>query len=115
MCLSTLLFNGNPLLRFDAYYVLADHWEEPNLGKKANSQLGYFLKKYLLAIQRASGLRRTPVQNIRLILYSIASFIYRFGVMLVIAVYVATEFGFLGAALAVMSIIFGFLMPLKRC
>ena len=112
--LSTLLFNGNPLLRFDAYYVLADHWEEPNLGKKANSQLGYFLKKYLLAIPRASGLRRTPAQNIRLILYSIASFIYRFGVMLVIAVYVATEFGFLGAVLAVMSITFGFLMPLKK-
>ena len=34
--------------------------------------------------------------------------------MLVIAVYVATEFGFLGAALAVMSITFGFLMPLKK-
>jgi putative peptide zinc metalloprotease protein len=29
---STLLFNGNPLLRFDAYYVLADLLEIPKRG-----------------------------------------------------------------------------------
>ncbi len=31
---STLVFNGNPLLRFDAYYVLTDLVEMPNLYQK---------------------------------------------------------------------------------
>ena len=46
---STLLFNGNPLLRFDAYYVLSDFLEIPNLGMKSNRQR-YQLKYYLLGI-----------------------------------------------------------------
>src|SRR6202034_2644852 len=32
---STLLFNGNPLLKFDGYYVLSDLLEIPNLGTRA--------------------------------------------------------------------------------
>ena len=32
---STILFNGNPLLRFDGYYVLADLLEIPNLADRA--------------------------------------------------------------------------------
>src|SRR3546814_1239871 len=34
--ISTLLVNGNPLLRFDGYYILADLIEIPNLGSRAN-------------------------------------------------------------------------------
>ena len=37
---STLLFNGNPLLKFDAYYVLSDYLEIPNLASKANAYWG---------------------------------------------------------------------------
>ena len=33
--ISTLIFNGNPLLRFDGYYVLSDLIEIPNLGSRA--------------------------------------------------------------------------------
>ena len=32
---STLVFNGNPLLRYDAYYMLADVIELPNLAQRA--------------------------------------------------------------------------------
>jgi putative peptide zinc metalloprotease protein len=37
---STLLVNGNPLLRFDGYYILADLIEVPNLGARANKYWG---------------------------------------------------------------------------
>ena len=30
--LHTLLFNANPLMRFDGYHILADWLEVPNLG-----------------------------------------------------------------------------------
>ena len=32
---STLFMNGNPLLRYDGYYVLSDAIEIPNLGQRA--------------------------------------------------------------------------------
>ncbi len=37
--ISTVLFNGNPLLRFDGYYILADLIEIPNLRQKATKIL----------------------------------------------------------------------------
>ncbi|HEV7226806.1 MAG TPA: hemolysin D, partial [Pirellulales bacterium] len=43
---STLMFNSNPLLRYDGYYILADLVEIPNLRQKAsdilNRKLGYW-------------------------------------------------------------------------
>ena len=36
---STVFFNGNPLLRFDGYYVLADWIEIPNLSARSTEQL----------------------------------------------------------------------------
>ena len=37
---STLIFNGNPLLRYDAYYILADLIELPNLASAVGALLG---------------------------------------------------------------------------
>ncbi|MGE0759833.1 MAG: site-2 protease family protein [Pirellulaceae bacterium] len=37
--LGTLLINGNPLLRYDGYYVLSDWLEMPNLAAEAASQI----------------------------------------------------------------------------
>ena len=46
--ISTILFNGNPLLRFDGYYVLSDGIEIPNLGTRSNNYLGYLIQRYAL-------------------------------------------------------------------
>jgi putative peptide zinc metalloprotease protein len=35
--LSTLVFNGNPLLRFDAYYMLCDAFDLPNLDSRSKA------------------------------------------------------------------------------
>ena len=101
---STLLFNGNPLLKFDAYYVLADWWEEPNLQKVANGQLGYLIKKHLLRLPRATGLNRSVKQNSKLVSYSVLSYLYRTFIMFTIAVFVATQFFFVGVIMACMSL-----------
>ncbi len=50
---STLLFNGNPLLRFDGYYVLSDAIEIPNLGARANQYLGYLFQRYVFGVADA--------------------------------------------------------------
>ena len=36
---NTLLVNGNPLMRFDGYYMLSDYWEIPNLSTRASRLL----------------------------------------------------------------------------
>ena len=44
---STLLFNGNPLLRFDGYYILADLLEIPNLAQRSTRYLGYLGHRHI--------------------------------------------------------------------
>ncbi len=51
---STLLFNANPLMRFDGYYLLSDWTEIPNLRQKATSWM------QRLAAQRILGLELPP-------------------------------------------------------
>lgn len=47
---STVVFNGNPLLRYDGYYILSDIMEVPNLRQKASSVLHRFMSKYCLGM-----------------------------------------------------------------
>jgi putative peptide zinc metalloprotease protein len=48
---STLVFNGNPLLRYDAYYILADLVELPNLAAQSARYWGYLIKRHLLRLR----------------------------------------------------------------
>lgn len=50
---STLLFNGNPLLRFDAYHVMCDLFELPNLGARSNALWSHHLGRVLLGSRTA--------------------------------------------------------------
>lgn len=47
---STLLFNANPLLRFDGYYILSDILEIPNLRQKASTILHRKLSLWCLGL-----------------------------------------------------------------
>lgn len=41
---STILFNANPLMRFDGYFILADLLEVPNLMQRSMNQLKHFFR-----------------------------------------------------------------------
>ena len=45
---STVLFNGNPLLRYDGYFILADMLETPNLFQQAESVVGSAFSRWVL-------------------------------------------------------------------
>ena len=53
---STLLFNGNPLLRFDGYYVLVDAIEIPNLAKRSGRHLAMLFQRYVLGLEEREGI-----------------------------------------------------------
>ena len=60
---STVLFNGNPLLRFDGYYIFADALDIPNLGTRANKYFGYLFQRYLFGVRDAASPADTPYES----------------------------------------------------
>ena len=79
---STILFNANPLLRYDGYYILSDIMEIPNLRQKATSILTRYLRKWCLGMEPEED-PFLPKRNKPLFaLYTVASFFYRWFVLL---------------------------------
>jgi putative peptide zinc metalloprotease protein len=75
--ISTLLFNGNPLLRFDAYYVLSDLVEIPNLSQRSKNYIYYLVKKYCWKLKKTLNPANSPGESIWFVFYGIASTAYR--------------------------------------
>jgi putative peptide zinc metalloprotease protein len=82
---STLLINGNPLLRYDGYYVLADLTETPNLSRQATVALREILAHTILGIELPPEEELSLRRRLVLPLYVAASIVYRvfvlFGVL----------------------------------
>ncbi len=98
--ISTLLFNGNPLLRFDAYYVLSDFLEIPNLGQRANKYAAYLCKRYLLGVENEEPDTQSAGESFWLLFYAVTSFVYRIFLSIRIILFVAAKFFFIGIVLA---------------
>ena len=75
--ISTLVFNGNPLLRFDAYYVLSDILEIPNLSHRSKNYLSYLVKKHCWRLKHIHNPAHSVGERIWFVLYGIASTAYR--------------------------------------
>ncbi len=111
---STLLFNGNPLLRYDAYYLLADAIGIPNLAQRSNQYIGYLIQRYLFGMTLASTPITSRSERAWFAGYSICSFAYRSVLMIGIAIYLAGKFFVLGMMLAAWVLISQFALPLKK-
>jgi putative peptide zinc metalloprotease protein len=111
---STLLFNGNPLLRFDGYYVLADGLEIPNLGARSNKYLGYLVQRYLFRVKDAESPADSPGECFWFVVYGIAAFFYRMFIMFVIILYVGGKFFTIGIILAIWATITQLVIPMGK-
>jgi putative peptide zinc metalloprotease protein len=111
---STLLFNGNPLLRFDGYYIFSDLIEIPNLATRSNGYLFYIVQKHLFKIDNLNNPATGPGEPKWLLGYSILSFLYRFVVSVGIALFLSTKLLVVGVLMALwaMGSIVG--MPLLK-
>lgn len=73
---STLLLNGNPLMRYDGYYLFSDLVQVPNLGAESSRVLAELWRRYALGL--TDGLPpRADQPSALLALYGFASFGYR--------------------------------------
>ena len=74
---SSILFNGNPLLKFDGYFVLTDLLRMPNLQARAFNQLRYLFLDRVLGIEAVAGDRGAPDRRFILTIYGVSAFVYR--------------------------------------
>ncbi len=112
--LSTLLFNGNPLLRYDGYYILADYLEIPNLGQRSNEYLGYLVNRYLFGVEGGRSPVSAPGERGWFVFYAIGSFLYRMFMMVSIALLVAGQFFVIGVVLALWAFATMLVLPLGK-
>ena len=78
---STILFNGNPLLRYDGYYILSDILEIPNLRQKAGQILQRLMATWCLGLELPENPFLPQRRRALFALYTIASSVYRWVVL----------------------------------
>ena len=110
---STVIFNGNPLLRYDGYYILSDITQIPNLRVRAQQYLGYLLETRLF------GLKLPPVEagikeRYLFVFFAVASFLYRTFVMIAIAIFIASTYMIVGVLLALWAVVTAVVFPIVK-
>lgn len=78
---STIVVNGNPLLRFDGYYILMDIVEIPNLRQKSTEVLKRWFQQTCLGLELPEDPFLPQRNQLFFALFTIASVIYRWVVV----------------------------------
>jgi putative peptide zinc metalloprotease protein len=112
--ISTLLFNANPLLRYDGYYMLSDLLDIPNLAQRSINYLQYLLKNYVFRASDAEQPYIGPGEKFWLATYSICAFIYRLFIYTAIILFIAGKFFVIGILLALWACVSMFIIPLFK-
>lgn len=81
---STLLFNANPLLRYDGYYVLSDLCDVPNLGEKSRRLLSGHTNHLLFGVDELPPETISSWSRFWLLAYATLAAVYRWGLTLLI-------------------------------
>jgi putative peptide zinc metalloprotease protein len=108
---SALLFNGNPLLRYDAYYMLSDLLEIPNLGPRGLQYAGYLVQRYVFGLTDPEPPLAARGERAWFVIYTVASWVYRLFIYVGIVVFIAGKFFVVGILLATWAVATMFVIP----
>ncbi len=111
---SSLFFNGNPLIRFDAYYMMADMLEIPNLFERARQLWYYLFERYLFGVRQNDIPAGDSREVCWLVLFGAASFVYRGFLSVAILLMIADRSLLLGLILLMVTLVVGAVLPLRR-
>lgn len=115
---STIVFNANPLLRYDGYYMLSDLLEIPNLAQRSKEFIHYLVKRYVWNVKHARNPAHTPGEKVWMFFYAIASFLMRVVVTLGIAWYLLSVLSgvliFLALIMGLAGLIGWILVPIGK-
>jgi putative peptide zinc metalloprotease protein len=95
--ITTLLFNANPLMRFDGYYILSDLLDIPNLFTKGQKVSKWIFRRWILGMKKAKyPLAKTERIGV-ITVYGIAASVWK--VIVVVGLLITAAFLFEGAGL----------------
>ena len=110
---STVLFNANPLLRYDGYYMLSDFLEIPNLQQKSKDYGWGIIKRHVFRIKQTQPL--PPVkQRVWMFAYWVLSSIYRVFVGVMIILLVSGNVPVLGVLMALGGVVTWCVVPVVK-
>ncbi len=110
---TTILFNANPLMRFDGYYILSDWLEIPNLYSAGQQCLRDLARRHMLGI-RAALPAASPTRRWFIGLYAVAALVWRVIVCAGLIVVAATLLHGAGIVLAAFAIVAWTVVPAAR-
>ena len=111
---STVVFNGNPLLRFDAYYIFCDLLELPNLGSRSQRYYNYLMQSYLFGAKDVASAPAAPGERFWFLLYAPASFIYRMVTIFSVVLLISSQYFVVGLVLAIWMAFVSFIWPVVK-
>jgi putative peptide zinc metalloprotease protein len=109
--ISTIVFNANPLMKFDGYYMLSDLLEVPNLMQRSMNMLKFLAQKHLFRLDSAQAPTSSPTEALILLVYGIGAFIYRILIFFSITLYIMGKLFAVGLILAVWTSVMWFVLP----
>jgi putative peptide zinc metalloprotease protein len=109
---STLVFNLNPLLRFDGYYVLADLTDSPNLQPRSAREWSHLIERHAFGLKTSENPARSAREGFWLAAYGIASWSYRIWVTIVIILLVADRYFGIGLLAGLVTFVGSIVLPL---
>src|SRR4051794_16613159 len=107
---NTVLFNANPLLRYDGYYVMADWLEIPNLRTKSTQFFAYLFQEKVLGLEVPVQSYMPRSRRFLFVTYAVASYLYRwvvtFGILFFLYKFLQPyKLGSISAIMAVGSLV----------
>jgi putative peptide zinc metalloprotease protein len=87
---STIVFNANPLMRYDGYYVMADFLEIPNLRDRSNRFLKNAVLEHCLGVEVQAETYMETKRKVLFIAYAVVSYVYRWVVTYSILIFMAS-------------------------
>lgn len=111
---STVLFNGNPLLRFDGYYILSDLLDVPNLHTRSRQHLRHLAERYLFGWRDSVSPTLSLKEAVWLSVFGVLSMCYSVVVFTGIMLFVADKFLLAGLIMALICVISWVIVPLGR-
>ena len=111
---TSILFNANPLLKFDAYFILSDYLEIPNLYQRSHAYTLSAFKKFFFNIDTDIQ-KQTTKESIQLVVYGILSYIYKLFLTIAIVFFVADQWFEIGVIIFIISFYTLILKPINTC
>jgi len=111
--LHTLLFNANPLLKFDGYHMLADWLEIPNLGSHGQRYVMGQCKKFFFGLP-AEDVKYAGIHGTIIKVYGVAALLWRVSLCLVLGIAAANLLQGIGLLIALSAVVLWLGIPVYK-